>query len=44
MDIIYSYCPKCGELYKMFYNAGAPVWGCQKCRDNQILIWSDKTT
>ena len=37
------YCPKCGELCEMFYNAGIPVWGCKKCRDKQVLIWSDRT-
>ena len=37
------YCPKCGNLYELFYNAGIPVWGCQRCRDKQILVWSDRT-
>ena len=36
------YCPKCGNLYELFYNAGIPVWGCQRCRDKQILVWSDR--
>lgn len=38
-----NFCPTCGGITSVIYNAGMPVWACERCRSNTRIIYSNDT-